>query len=110
MCKIIDNDYTLKVEIPNVFTPGVVDQLNDEYDIDIVGEQKYKLDIFNRWGQLVYQSNNDSENGAGINWNGKFNNTGPECPEGTYFYIFEYEVCYGKNKVNKVNGTIALIR
>jgi gliding motility-associated-like protein len=110
MCKIIDNDYTLKVEIPNVFTPGVVDQLNDEYDIDIVGEQKYKLDIFNRWGQLVYQSNNDSENGAGTNWNGKFNNTGPECPEGTYFYIFEYEVCYGKNKVNKVNGTIALIR
>lgn len=109
-CQWIDNNYTLNVEIPNVFTPGVVDNLNDEYDIDIVGEQNYKLDIFNRWGQLVYQSTKDGEKGEGTNWNGKFLNTGTECPEGTYFYIFEYTVCYGEEKNNKANGTITLIR
>jgi gliding motility-associated-like protein len=110
ICVSINNDYLTKQIFPNVFTPGFEDDKNDEYDIDIIGEDYYNLNIFNRWGQLVYQSKIDGERKDGSNWNGNYHNNGQPCPAGTYFYIFEYKLCYGDTSLKKVTGSITLIR
>jgi gliding motility-associated-like protein len=110
VCKTLSNDYKTKLFIPNVFTPGSIDSKNDEFDIEIEGEEMYNLSILNRWGQLVYQSDKDCERGDGNNWNGKFQNKGAICPSGTYFYIFDYKNCYGDTENKQTSGAITLIR
>ncbi|MDX2189863.1 MAG: S8 family serine peptidase [Bacteroidota bacterium] len=60
----------------NVITPngdGINDQFVIEGCINIVGE--INLKIFNRWGTIVYESNNYKNN-----WNGE------NLPDGVYFY------------------------
>lgn len=110
ICETLLNDYKTELLIPNVFTPDLEDEKNDEYDIVMEGEEIYELSIFNRWGQLMYQSKEDCEPGTGTNWNGRINNTGQPCPEGTYFYIFDYKNCYGDLEKKRVTGAITLIR
>jgi len=42
--------------VPNVFTPNG-DKMNEEFRIFYNGDNtKYKLDVFNRWGELVFSS------------------------------------------------------
>jgi gliding motility-associated-like protein len=70
-------------QLPNVFTPNG-DGTNDLFtplepfryvkDIDI--------NIFNRWGQIVFHTTDPI-----INWNGNVDNTGGPCPDGVYYYI-----------------------
>ena len=55
--------------------------------------------VFNRWGQMVY--NNTSTNG----WDGRVN--GVLQPSGTYIYLFEYEDVNGNLKQNR--GEVNLI-
>jgi gliding motility-associated-like protein len=91
-----------------VFTPNN-DFVNDAYDIDAVGIIKYRLDIFNRWGEKVYVSERDGFGNDGINWNGRVRNDGRECPEGTYFFVFNYQLA-NMLEAKEVHGTITLIR
>ena len=71
------------VSIPNGFSPDG-DGINDNFEIvDITKFPKNKLEIFNRWGNTVYEAkpyNND--------WNGS-NMDGEPLPDGTYFYVLE---------------------
>lgn len=69
---------TFPLDIPNVFTPNE-DGINDFYFISSSGLTDYSLIILNRWGELVFET--DDANSA---WDGKFN--GNECTEGVYFY------------------------
>lgn len=96
------------INIPNVFTPDN-DNYNDAFDIQISGNTKYNLEIFDRWGANVYESSKDGIGNDGINWNGKNQNTGAECSNGTYYYIFTYRFVDSKSDI-VVNGTISLIR
>lgn len=103
-CKDINNIYTTKVVIPNVFTPDNNDGKNDVFKIDIEGDTKYDLTIFNRWGTKVFISDNRDKV-----WNGKNYNDGSECASGTYFFIFTYKL-RGKPDEVTVHGTITLLR
>ncbi|MFT4599629.1 MAG: gliding motility-associated-like protein [Bacteroidia bacterium] len=87
----------------NVFTPGT-DGKNDTWKVDFEGYSNVQVDIYNRWGELVYEYNlpNDDD------WNGKVNNVGPMCPGGTYFYILKLTNPY-TDEISKVNGIIELI-
>jgi len=98
----------IRIKIPNVFTPNG-DDVNDSYDIDAIGITKYSLDIYNRWGEKVYESTRDGFGNDGINWNGKVRNTGGECPEGTYYFVFIYQLA-NMLEAKDVHGTITLIR
>jgi len=67
---------------PNIFTPNA-DGINDKWEIP--GLSKYpqcKVEIFNRWGQLIFHS-------VGYNtpWDGKLH--GKNVPAGAYYYIIE---------------------
>lgn len=92
-------------KIGNAFTPGS-DGLNDYFDIDIKGESHYKLEIYNRWGILVFKQNKDNDQ-PDENWNGRYLNQGNICPDGTYYYLFEY--AFNGKSVKTMNGSIQLI-
>lgn len=68
--------------IPNIFTPNQ-DGINDYFSIEGV-ENYYSIQIYNRWGQIVF-----SENPYITPWDGMAGN-GKPLSEGTYYYILEY--------------------
>ena len=110
LCKPIVNDYKEFITLYNVFTPEISNGFNDDYEVSIEGEDKYHLYIYDRWGVLVFEGNTDAEPGDGNNWNGKVQNTGQTCSDGTYYYIFEYSFAIAPETIYKTNGTITLIR
>ncbi|WP_309640219.1 gliding motility-associated C-terminal domain-containing protein [Flavobacterium sp.] len=65
-------------EIPNVITPND-DFVNDIFDL--TGLLVDKLEVYNRWGRLVYQQNDYTDQ-----WHGQ-NNKNQPLPDSTYFYI-----------------------
>lgn len=109
-CKRFGTDQLVDFKIFNVFTPGVADGKNDSYDILIKGEDKYHLRIYDRWGVLVFESHEDGDGMSENNWNGRYFNKGPECPSGTYYYIFEYTMELNPEQKEMINGTVTLIR
>ena len=71
------------IKLPNGFTPNG-DGFNDFYVIKgIQGYPGNKVNIFNRWGNLVF-STQDYQN----NWNG-VSNDGNLLPDGTYFIVVD---------------------
>ncbi len=68
------------MEIPNVFTPNG-DEANDVFTIKSTGVKEISLQIFNRWGQKMYEFS-----GAKATWDG-LTASGASVPEGTYFYF-----------------------
>ncbi len=90
------------VDLPNVFSPGSGTSINDKLMIRKRGIVKLKSwDIFNRWGQRVF-STNDIEEG----WNGRFNDK-PQ-PLGTYVYVIEAFTSTGKRFYKQ--GNVTLVR
>lgn len=102
ICKPVTVD--LFLYLANVFTPGTQDGKNDTYRVPIQGQDVFEIKIFNRWGERVFMSEDPK-----VQWNGKVNNTGADCPEGTYFYQLRYRF-KGKQKVNIISGSVNLIR
>ncbi len=87
--------------IPNAFTPNG-DGLNDEFKLISNSDNitAFKMYIFNRWGQMVFESN-DIPNG----WDGKIK--GEDAPAGTYVYRIKYTV--GIFKFDD-SGALVLVR
>lgn len=96
--------------LPNVFTPGN-DGKNDAFDIDIENYAYYKLTIYNRWGEIVYQSSEDGKGNDDINWNGGYMNSLNKLPNGAYYYFLETkELCDPEAEIQKISGSVTLIR
>jgi gliding motility-associated-like protein len=71
-----------RYRLPNVFTPNS-DNINDFF-VPFPGYtsvERVEMQIFNRWGILVFETNNPE-----IKWDGRDKNTNNLCPEGVYFY------------------------
>lgn len=83
--------------IPNTFSPNG-DQINDQFVIELSGGfRKFDLKIFDRWGILVFSSNNESNY-----W------TGTNSQQDTYTYKLD---AVGNNKVQyKTIGHVNLVR
>lgn len=90
--------------IPNVFTPNH-DGINDGFNFSGGCLNAVNKKIFNRWGQLLFESTQIAEE-----WNGR-TTSGEEVPEGTYFYIFTISLIEDGNETTKVfKGTVTLLR
>jgi gliding motility-associated-like protein len=89
------------VNVPNVFTPDN-DNVNEKFASINKGVVNYNLQIFNRWGALVYESKEPKEG-----WNGSVNGTKAE--DGTYFVVLKYNEREG-GKENKYQGYVKLVR
>jgi gliding motility-associated-like protein len=85
---------------PNAFTPDG-DGLNDRFFPEYLFIREYDLNIYNRWGELVYSSK-DIEEG----WDGLI--SGEEGPEGSYTYLTKAEDFRGL-KISR-SGILLLLR
>ncbi len=93
-----------EIYIPSAFTPnndGVNDVFRALPKCTNIGFQHYKMRIYNRWGQVVFTSNNIQKG-----WNGTYKNISPDT--GTYIYYIEY--AFKQNKPLTQKGTILLLR
>jgi len=103
---IISNSNTVCVSvpllifIPNAFTPNR-DEVNDEFVM--VGKYitSFYIQIFDRWGELLFESNDITKS-----WDGKYK--GEICPAGLYYFRLVAKGTQGQVKV--VNSTINLLR
>ncbi|WP_417612264.1 gliding motility-associated C-terminal domain-containing protein [Owenweeksia hongkongensis] len=46
--------------VPNAFTPDG-DGVNDCFDVSVIEQQSYHIMVFNRWGQMVFESTNPED-------------------------------------------------
>jgi gliding motility-associated-like protein len=78
---IISDPCIDKARIPNIFTPNA-DGKNDAFYIPgICGDETFLLQIFDRWGVLLFSAN--QRNNV---WDGRLND-GNDAPDGVYFFI-----------------------
>lgn len=89
--------------VPNAFTPNA-DGINDYFfDAGYVLDVKtYRLRIFNRWGQMVYETNDYTKF-----WNG-FGTDSKPAQDGVYVYTIE--VVTKRGKEHNFKGTVTLLR
>jgi gliding motility-associated-like protein len=95
----------IDVIIPSGFSPNN-DGINDSFVIIRPFNSNVSLEVFNRWGNIVYKNSNYNNDWFGI---GVDNLLGQELPDGTYFYVVKiYEK--SNNKVKNFNGYLLLKR
>lgn len=91
-----DNNESISLSIPNVITPNN-DGINDLFiiqNIDLI--QENEVSILNRWGNLIYSTENYSNSKP-------FD--GENCHEGVYFYFI-----VSKKTGERYSGTLTIIR
>jgi len=106
-CQIADNYHIIVsgevvVVIPKAFTPnndGLNDVLKIEYGAGL--SQFNYLKIFNRWGRLVFETNN-----VNASWDGKVN--GRDQDTDAYSYLIDY-ITYKNEHITKT-GSVILLR
>jgi len=79
-----DFEEYFQIFVPNVFTPNQ-DGENDVMDINIQGniQECLVFEVFNRWGQVMFNST-----GNNTRWDGR-TNAGKMVNPGVYFYVIE---------------------
>ena len=104
--KCVDIDSCSLYVLPNVFTPNG-DGSNDNFiPFPYHFVDKINLKIFNRWGKIVFTTENPD-----INWDGKDKNNGMKCSDGVYFYICDvYEIRLTGIIKRTIHGYIHLLR
>ncbi len=92
------------IEIPNVFTPNG-DGYNDYFFPKSLLSRaltSFKMQVFNRWGQLLFETTRTDGRG----WDGRFN--GDLQPQGAYVYMID--VVFANGVAEKYQGNVTLIR
>jgi len=102
----VDIDSCELYRLPNVFTPNG-DGVNDffhPFPYDFV--EKVDMKIFNRWGGLVFQTDDPN-----INWDGTDMTSKENSSEGVYFFVcVVYEYRLEGLKARTIKGTVSLFR
>ncbi|MBA3705511.1 MAG: gliding motility-associated C-terminal domain-containing protein [Bacteroidetes bacterium] len=108
----LDKATNIKMEEVNVFSPNG-DDINDTFfpfiDKLTLGPllsdylSSYYLEIYSRWGEKIYESNNASQG-----WDGKYN--GNYCNDGVYFWILKYTLSCGIGTTENKNGFVTLLK
>jgi gliding motility-associated-like protein len=105
VCVSIDSCSTYR--LPNVFTPNQ-DPYNQYFRPypDFTSVERIDMKIFNRWGRIVFETE-DPE----INWDGKNINNNQDCSEGVYFYVCDvFEIRLEGLSKRTLTGSVTLLR
>jgi gliding motility-associated-like protein len=95
--EVIFESCNVLVEMPNVFTPNG-DGINETFiPKSFEGVKSARILIFNRWGKLVFETDN-----VPLGWNGG------NQPDGVYFYVLNYADDQGNT--TELKGTVTLIK
>jgi len=98
-------DAEISVFIPNAFTPND-DGINDVFYVYGHGIVKVHLKIFNRWGELIFESTDRT-----VGWDGTYR--GKMMNPGVYVYYTDIEFVTGKSPPEYIKykkGSVTLIR
>ncbi len=99
---VIQSESSIEVFAPNAFTPNG-DGVNDIWYPVGSGMEDFELQIFTRWGELIFTSNS-----IDVGWDGTFKGRGTQ--NGVYVYKMWYtNSCTGDDIIQKF-GHIVLVR
>jgi len=99
-CQIVNSIVKPILDVPNAFTPNG-DGANDRAVVIGIGITRLTFRIYNRWGQLVFETNDRK-----MGWDGRFK--GKAQPMDVYAYTLDAEFFDGKKE--KKQGDITLLR
>jgi gliding motility-associated-like protein len=93
-------------ELPNVFTPNN-DERNDLFlPFPYRGVKEIDLHIFNRWGMLVFSSQDPA-----IQWPGTYKATSEQVPDGVYYYTCNVVMKrLSGSEVKQLKGYVHILR
>ena len=93
-----------KLQVPTAFSPNE-DNANDELRaISNCNISNFSLAIYDRWGDLVFETNSTQES-----WKGKKN--GKECDLGVYVWVASYDLQQEDKTISEQQwGNVTLIR
>ena len=91
------------IYIPNTFTPDGDEYNNDYKVVTYLPAQSWDFKIYNRWGEIVFETLDQDEF-----WNGTYK--GQKAPDGIYNYHLIYESCENSDNVHELYGFVSLIR
>ncbi|MGC6490100.1 MAG: CotH kinase family protein [Flavobacteriales bacterium] len=93
-----------EIFIPNSFTPSNGDFSHNTFDVSVYSVQgvKFKIEIFNRFGERVFLSNDHT-----ISWDGTYKDI--KAPVGVYVYNLEVTSLFS-GETRKKTGSITLLR
>ncbi|MFM7565781.1 MAG: PKD-like domain-containing protein, partial [Flavobacteriales bacterium] len=92
--------------VPNAFTPND-DEKNQEFKPVLTQGFKpgtYLFRIYNRWGELIFESRDPSEG-----WQGDYGPYHTNCQSGTYTWVMKFQVLQTQEDV-EVTGHVNLIK
>lgn len=95
---VVETDFYLY--IPTAFTPNH-DGINDCFRAKGVGLEGFEMQVFDRWGNMVYQSNSIDEC-----WDGTYN--GRDLPNGAYTYKIFVRLPF--DKIHMETGILNIFR
>lgn len=100
--KYCDSALANCIRFPSAFTPNN-DGLNDFFGAHYEGCEvhNYKLIVYNRWGSIVFQTNDIAKR-----WDGNVK----ILPQSTSTFIYYYEWKDASGVVRKSKGTVTLLR
>lgn len=101
----VSNTTTLKKStslfMPTAFTPDA-DGVNDQFGAKGINVKDFHMEIFNRWGEKIFESNDINSH-----WDGTFN--GMAAQQGSYvFNVTAYDM--ETEEDISTSGTVALLR
>lgn len=93
------------IYVPNAFTPNgsSINEIFIPVMTDGIDEQNYLFTIFNRWGEVVFETNSTKEG-----WDG-YTKTNQFAPDGVYVWTIKYRV-YESSEMVQLNGHVSLLR
>ncbi|MBK8922347.1 MAG: gliding motility-associated C-terminal domain-containing protein [Saprospirales bacterium] len=102
LSRYLDISPVIRWYMPNAFTPNG-DGQNDGFFGKgyLEGVSNYQMTIWNRWGEMVFDSANPYEE-----WNGRQMNTGGVSPEGVYVYVVTFTGPRGQKEEFKGYATL----
>lgn len=91
--------------IPNAISPNN-DNKNDVWKLDFLSViyPNNFVQVFNEWGQTVFESE-----GYEIPWDGSYQNNGELVPDGTYFYVIDTDTS-SNDEEDIFKGTILVLK
>jgi gliding motility-associated-like protein len=99
----IKSDCPCPLIIPNAFTPDL-DGINDVFlPVNTCGFSEFRLSVFNRWGQLVFFSDQ-----PGSGWDGTFD--GVQVPSDVYVFVLDFRADVPDATVQRRKGGVTLLR
>lgn len=106
MIKVISD-----IQFPTAFTPNTIGSAGGSYDVNnysndvffpyTAGVTEYNLMIFNRWGELIFESND-----IAVGWDGYFN--GKPCQQDAY--VWKANVKFFDGRIYKKVGSVTIVR